>query len=287
MSSLNRMVAHLGYLRGWMTRCILRLMPRTTIGLVLFLLVGAEGTPRQLQVQAAPPPSSHPSPGAIQGSHEPNSAEHVCVPFVQKISWKQKPVPEEIRPLIPDSALVRLVIPLSDRDTLTIFEIGLRDERQNSITEPDTRLLITREGRSVYRFAVKDLPGGKGYPRRWAEDEVAMSAANLCSAETNVTYIALQAGNEGGYYVALMPSNEGYKLLSISDSDQGKLVVSKATPLDVEVWSAAEEGMCVACDKRFFVKTLRFGSDGFRLVSRLRTMQRYVPFTDEPLVVKP
>jgi len=179
-----------------------------------------------------------------------------------------------------------MVINLSNSDTLTIYEMNNR-ETDPYLTSPDTRLLITRQGHPVYRFALKNLHISKGDDPEWGLDAVAMNVANLCSSDAYLTYLVLQAGNSGGDYVALQPSGDSYKLFSISDAMQGRLILSSSNPNSVEVWDAAEPGACTACPKHFFVKSMEFDGARFRLISKIRTKRQYSGFQENPLVVKP
>jgi hypothetical protein len=208
-----------------------------------------------------------------------------CISSIKSIQFKNQPLPKEVKAQLPGRAFVRLVLPLSSMDILSIYELG---ERPGGVeVDPDTRLLITRQGRPVFRYALKNLPTSKGDDPDWGMAAVAMKAVHLCSGDADLTYLVLQAGNAGGFYVALKRSGEGYRLLPISDATQGRLVLSVNRPGSAEVWTAAESGACTACPKQFEIREYEFDGREFRLVSRQRAKRQYSSFQDDPLLVKP
>lgn len=179
-----------------------------------------------------------------------------------------------------------MVLNLSNSDTLTIYEMSNR-ETDPYLISPDTRLLITRQGHPVYRFALKNLHMSKEDDLEWGADAVAMDIANLCSSDASLTYLVLQAGNSGGYYIALQQSGNGYRLIPISTVDQGRLVLSTGNPRRVKVWTTAEQGACTVSTKHFYIKTMEFVGARLRLISKVRTKRQYSGFQENPLVVKP
>lgn len=204
-----------------------------------------------------------------------------------------------IKPHVPTGAYVRLVLPLSDTDTLTIYELGnwtrywkewektSGSPTQGEATDPDTRLLITRDGQPVFSYAFKDMHNPEGLFYNWGLSAVAMSAAHLCSDQLDVTYLVLQSGNSGGFFFAIHKIEQGYKLVAISDADQGRLVLSAKKPGEAEVWTAKETGVCGACSKPFAIKKMSFKGTGYQLISEQETRKRYSGFQDNPLLVKP
>jgi hypothetical protein len=209
-----------------------------------------------------------------------------CIASIKRISFKRQPLPSAIKPHVPKTAFVRLVLSLSDTDVLTVYEMKDR-EAEPYLDSPDTRLLVTRNGRPIYRYAIKDLHLFEGEDLGWGMDAVAMNVAHLCSPDTSLIYLVLQAGNSGGYYLALKQSSDGYIPIPVSTVDQGRLVLSNSNPRRVEVWTTAEQGACTACPKHFLVKTLEFDGSRFRLISKTRTRNQCSGFQESPLVVKP
>src|SRR5215471_3031424 len=53
--------------------------------------------------------------------------ESHCIGAIKNIPFQKQHVPANIRPHIPRGAFVRLVLPLSDSDTLTVYELGKRN----------------------------------------------------------------------------------------------------------------------------------------------------------------
>lgn len=218
-----------------------------------------------------------------------------CEPAVRStVPTKNQSVPREIRPLIPDSAYVRLVLPLSSTDTLTIYELGNwgrhwekfeAHQEGGELTDPDSRLLITRQGKPVFRYALKDRPEWKS--DEWGATLEAMRVVHQCSDNLDVTYVVLQSGNQGGFYLSLHRSDELYKLVPISQATQGRLVLHQKNPLQVDVWSGADTGVCTACAKPFIVKRLKFDGVKYRVVSKRKTRKSYGGFQDEPLLMNP
>ncbi len=220
-----------------------------------------------------------------------------CISSVKStVPAKNQHLPAAIRPHVPPAAYVRLVLPLSNTDTLTIYELGnwgRHWERFNAgldggeLTDPDTRLLVTRQGDEVFRYAMKDMQTPEGHHDDWGISAVAMSAAHQCSDHLDITYLVAQSGNSGGFFFALQRLGNGYKLIPISDADQGRLVLSANNAREVEVWTAENTGVCGACAKPFIVKKLVFDGAQYRLTSKQKTRKQYGSFQDEPLVIKP
>ena len=111
-----------------------------------------------------------------------------CIASFKRISFKRQPLPAAIRPLVPKAGFVRLVLNLSTTDTLAIYEMQNREIDPYSIF-PDTRLLITRDGQPVYRLAIKDVSMNHG--PTWGKDAVAMNVAQMCSADSSLTYLVV------------------------------------------------------------------------------------------------
>jgi hypothetical protein len=220
-----------------------------------------------------------------------------CISSVKRtFPTKNQHLPAAIRPQVPPAAYVRMVLPLSNTDTLTIYELGNWGrlwERFNAgrdggeLTDPDTRLLVTRQGDQVFRYAMKDMQTPEGHHEDWGISAVAMSAAHQCSDHLDITYLVVQSGNSGGFFFALQRLGDGYKLIPISDANQGRLVLSAKNARDVEVWTALDAGVCGACAKPFIVKELVFDGAQFRLTSKQKTRKQYGSFQDEPIVIRP
>jgi len=226
-----------------------------------------------------------PSTGVI------SEATSDCIVSVNDISFKRQPLPSGIRSHVPHGAFVRLVLPLSGSDTLTIYELGKRDENGIAPDNLDTRLLITRQNEPVFRFSFRNLrlPKDKNYDTEWGLSAVAMKAAHLCSNGVDITYLVAQAGNQGGFFMAIKRDANSYVLLPIGDVTQGRLELKTSTPTRVVVWSAAPEdaGLCTACSKHYVVESMEFDGKAFKVVEKRKTKKTYTSFQDEPLVVSP
>ena len=224
-----------------------------------------------------------------------DAAPTLCVSGVKSaMRARNQAIPAAIKPHLPSTAFVRMVLALSATDTLTIYELGNWGrywERFDSnrtdageLTDPDTQLLITRSGRPVFRLALKDVHAADWDD--WGVGAVAMKAAHLCTNDSDMTYLVLQEGNAGGFYVALRRFRDDYRLLPVSDAEQGRLVLSVSRPQNAEVWTAAEPGVCTACPKRFEIRNYKFNGTGFDLVSRKLSKREYSGFQDDPLLVR-
>lgn len=213
-----------------------------------------------------------------------------CIAAVRNIPFAPQRLPDDITPHVQRGALVRLVLPLSSTDTLTIYELGKRRADGIELTDPDTALLITRQGRPVFRFSIRDLRLPKtDYDREWGASAVAMKAAHLCSNNADITYLVLQAGNQGGFFVALTRDAEAYRLVPIKPVQQGRIELRTSKPTRVVVWSVADEDTtdCTACPKHYVVETMDLDGHSFRTVEKRRTTKRFASFQDDPLVVSP
>jgi hypothetical protein len=186
-----------------------------------------------------------------------------------------------------------MVLPLSDTESLTVYETGNwgrylenPDAQRNSgeLTDPDTKILVTSGRKVLFRYSLKDLPSAREAD---AGAELVLAAAvHECSPSLDVTYLILQAGNQGGWYVALRKSAAGYGLITVADAGQGRLVVDMNRPGEVEVWSAADSGACTACPKPFVVRRFKFNGHRFQFISKYTTKRSYSGFQDKPLVIK-
>ena len=185
-------------------------------------------------------------------------------------------IPANIKHLLPTGANVQLVVSLSSSDTLTIYEAGDRLR-----IDPDTRLLLSRRGHPLTQFAIKDLPDD----HEWGIELMAAQAAHLCANGQNLTYLVLQAGNQGGYFVMLTERSDGYHLLPIGAVQQGRLILNVNDPSQITVWSVAPEDAmdCTGCPKRYLVETFQFDGESFKVIEKKKTNRKYESFQDEPL----
>ena len=218
-----------------------------------------------------------------------------CEPAIRStVPTKNQSVPSGIRLHVPKSAYVLLVLPLSSTDTLTIYELGnwgrnwekfKANQESGELTDPDTRLLITREGKPVFQYALKDSPQRKS--DEWGATLEAVRVVHQCSDNLDITYLVFQSGNQGGFYVSLHRAGEQYTLVPVSQAAQGRLVLYQNNPLRVDVWDATNAGVCTACEKPFIVKRLEFDGSKYRVLSKRKTRKSFGGFQDEPLLMKP
>src|SRR5215472_19032060 len=145
-----------------------------------------------------------------------------CITAIKDIPFKKQSLPPDVRPRVPTGAFVRSVLPLSDSDTLTVYELGKRGPDGLAGTDPDTRLLITRNGKPAFRWAAKDLPVSRGEDPEWGMSAVAMKVAHLCQESNDLLYFVLEAGNQGGYFVAIKADGPNYRLVPIMGVQQGR-----------------------------------------------------------------
>jgi len=197
---------------------------------------------------------------------------------------------------VPAFAYVTIVLPLSVTDTLTVYELGNwsrhwekfdLDQEGGELSAPDTRLLVTRGGKAVFQYALKDLATTDPDSGDWWVNAVAMRAAHLCSDRLDVAYLVVQEGNSGGFYLALVRSGTSYKLVPVADAYQGRLVLFASDPRRIEVWTADGAGACGACSKPFVVEKLQFDGTKYRQISNHKARKEYAGFQNSPLVVNP
>jgi len=181
-----------------------------------------------------------------------------------------------------------LVLPLSDSDTLTVYELGKRNaDGTDAGDDPNARLLITRNGKPVFHYALKNLPMPPPGDPEWGMWAVAMKAAHLCGESNDLLYLVFEAGNQGGYFVAIRQDGANYRLVPIMPVQQGRLVLNAKSPQRIVVWTVAPEdsGGCTACAKHYVAETMEFDGNLFKVVHRTRTKRTFDSFQDEPLVV--
>jgi hypothetical protein len=214
--------------------------------------------------------------------------ESHCIGAVKNIPFQKQRVPANIRPHIPRGAFVRLVLPLSDSDTLTVYELGKRNaDGSEGTDDPNARLLITRNGKPVFHYALKNLPMPPPGDPEWGMWAVAMKAAHLCGESNDLLYLVFEAGNQGGYFVAIRADGANYRLVPIMPVTQGRLVLNAKSPQRIVVWTVASEdsGDCTACSKHYIVETMELDGNTFKVVHKARTKRTFDSFQDEPLVV--
>ena len=210
-----------------------------------------------------------------------------CIASVKNIPFKRHPPPNDIMPHVPGGVFVRLVLPLSNTDTLTIYELGNRRADGIELTDPNTVLLITRQGERVFRFSMRNLRLPNGFDPGWGVWAAATNVAHLCSENADITYVVLQAGNQGGFFMALKRDADTYRMMPIKAVAQGKLELNTSTPTRVVVWNVADEdaGDCTACPKHYVVETMDLDGQSLKVVETRKTKRKYTSFQDEPLKV--
>jgi hypothetical protein len=186
---------------------------------------------------------------------------------------KTPSVPRDIGRHLPGGAIVQLVLPLSASDTLTIY--GADD------IEPDTQFLVTRRGNPIARFAVKELLSDHD----WGKSLSARDAVHLCANGNNLSYVVLQAGNQGGCFVMLTQQGTRFRLLPIRAVQQGRLVLNVNDPPQITVWNVASEDAtdCTGCPKHYIVEAIKFDGNSFKVIEKRETKKKYRSFQDEPL----
>ena len=209
-----------------------------------------------------------------------------CITSIKDIPSTKQQAPDDVRRNIPAGGHVLLVLPLSSSDTLTIYQMGGREEDGPERGDPDTRLLISRKGAAVFRYAMKELVVAPG-DRKWGSWVVAVKAAHLCSNSDGILYVVFQAGNQGGYVLAIKAEGEKYRLVPLMPLTQGRIVLSVNSPYQVTAWTVTPEDaqLCTGCGKHYLVKTLDVSRDRVVVVRQSRTEEKYSSFQDQPLVV--
>lgn len=224
-------------------------------------------------------------------AQQPSVPQGRCIPSAKRIADKEQRLPPTLRPLVPKEAFVTVVAPLSSTDTLVVFEMGnwkrhWVNQDAGELTDPDTHIVIFRHNKRFFDARLKDFRA-KGMDEDWGGDAEIMNVAHLCSENLDLTYMVLQAGNQGGFFVALNHTRSGYKIVPISPASQGRLILSRTQPKRAEVWSAADTGVCTACAKPFEIQIFLFDGERFRLSSKRTTKKEFGGFQEDPLVVRP
>jgi hypothetical protein len=209
-----------------------------------------------------------------------------CIPVIKDIPFKKQSLSPDIRPHIPAGAFVRLVLPLSHSDTLIVYELGKRDTDGGEATDPDSRLLITRIGKPVFRYAIKDLPAGRG-EQEWGMWAVAIKVAHLCRGSNDLLYFVFQAGNQGGYFAAIRADGPNYRFVPVMPVQQGRIILNIHSPGRIVVWTVASEDSadCTACSKHYVVETMELDGNAFKVVAKTKTKKAFSSFQDVPLTV--
>ena len=239
-----------------------------------------------VSLASAQNPQENTSQSALDAMSSSTPNYHAsCVEFAKRIPFERQAVPRSLKGLVPKGARTRLVQPLSDSDTLIVYEQAHPEADNLEPDEPDTNLSIVRGKQIAYHLAMKNVRMPSGSVRDWGKNAVAMDAAQLCSPDAPLTFIVTQAGNHGGFYFALQRTGTGYRFIQVSTADQGRLVLFPETPNLVEVWDSAGPNECTGCPKPFFVKTFDLDGQLFRLSSVRKTKRQYSGFQGRELLL--
>lgn len=215
---------------------------------------------------------------SVAGQELPCVTSITRIHFDEQGHLKRPAAPANVKRHLPRDASVQLVISLSSSETLTIY--GDKDS-----IDPDTRLLVTADGRVLARFAIKDLLDD----HEWGRSLTAFGAAHLCANGHNLTYVVLQTGNQGGYFAALTKDNDTFHLLPIKAVQQGRIVVNTDDRSQITVWSVAPEDSsdCTGCTKHYVLETMQFDGNSFKVIEKKETKKKHESFQDKPLVLTP
>jgi hypothetical protein len=101
-----------------------------------------------------------------------------------------------------------------------------------------------------------------------------VEVASLCgSSDQGTVFLAFEAGSTGAAegFAVIRYSPEAVDVLAFPMANQGRIVVTKAAPNEVELWSASGSAGgidCDACKKRYSVRDCNVGQDSVECKQR-------------------
>lgn len=195
-------------------------------------------------------------------------------------------VPAEIRSLLPEGAVVRLLgeTKLAPQgESIVVYDFYHQSE------EPDSHIWIVRSGQVVTRYDLRDL-------FQFGEEftVVALASFSLDRDGTAAAAVAFRNMGNGAtsYFLVLRANQQSYEVMFSRVTTQGRLNILQGENPRLELWSALEDGetpleSCTWCPHQYEVETFEWRQNNFAKVERRQTQQRLDPYrvADQPLVV--
>ena len=146
---------------------------------------------------------------------------------------------------------VRFRYSLSASDSLSIRS---HEDTETSIGPYDTGFVIKRDGKTVDRVMLRELPEFRREDPFFSESFVTLAVTRACASAGPIYFLTMQyIGDMTSPALAftLVPSAKGYDLSTLPMISGGVVDVSMANPLHLKTWENLQEGTCNACETAY------------------------------------
>lgn len=146
---------------------------------------------------------------------------------------------------------VRFKYALSASDTLLIRS---HEDTETTIGPYDTGLLITRNGRTLQRISLRQLPEMPQDEPEYADSFRTLAVTRACSEEGPIYFVTMQYQGDKtspSLLFALVPSANGIEISTLPMISGGVLEVYSSNPLYLRTWDNLHEGRCEACETAY------------------------------------
>jgi hypothetical protein len=146
---------------------------------------------------------------------------------------------------------VRFEYALSTSDTLLIES---HRDTETTIGPYDTGLVITRNGSTLQRISLRQLPEMPHDEPEYADSFTTLAVTRACGKEGPIYFVTMQyQGDETSpaLLFALVPSESGFEVSTLPMISGGVLEVYRSNPLHLRTWNNLHEGDCEACETAY------------------------------------
>ena len=165
--------------------------------------------------------------------------------------------------ILAGQAIVQAKLTLDGSTTVRIVEYP---RSENDLVSYNSTVIVQR-GQDQKRYPIDRLIKGGSVLRL-------IEVASLCgSSNQGTVFLAFEAGSTGAAegFAVIQYSPEAVDVQAFPMADQGRIVVKRAMPNEVELWSASggEGGIeCDACKKRYSVRDCNVGQQSVECKQR-------------------
>jgi hypothetical protein len=146
---------------------------------------------------------------------------------------------------------VRFKYALSASDTLVIRS---HKDTQTTIGPYDTGLVITRDGSTLQRISLRQLPEMRHEEPEYADSFTTLAVTRACGKDGLIYFVTMQyKGDETSpaLLFALVPSANGFEVSTLPMISGGVLEVYRSNPFHLRTWDNLHEGDCEACETAY------------------------------------
>lgn len=165
--------------------------------------------------------------------------------------------------IVAGQVIVQAKLALDENTTAKIVE----SPRSGNDLDSYNSTVIVQRGQQQKKYPLEGLIKGGSLLRL-------VEVASLCgSSNQGTVFLAFEAGSSGAAegFAVIRYSSEAVDVLAFPMANQGRIVVTKARPEEVELWSASGSAGgidCDACKKRYSVRDCKVGQDSVECKQR-------------------